>query len=67
MATKKTAPKRGPGRPPTSSPKDRLVGVRLDSELSAIVDEYMKRNGLDDAPSAIRHMIRQMREQELGR
>jgi hypothetical protein len=41
-----------------------LVGVRLDAELSDVVNAYQKRHNLDDAPSAIRHMIRRIRDQD---
>jgi uncharacterized protein (DUF4415 family) len=64
MAKKDASPKRGRGRPKTSTPKDRLVGVRLDAELSEVVNAYQKRHNLDDAPSAIRHMIRRIRDQD---
>ncbi len=64
MAMKKAPQKRGRGRPPTDTPKDRLIGLRLDAELSEVVNAYQKRHNLDDAPSAIRNMIRRIRDQE---
>lgn len=57
MSEKKKAAKRR-GRPPSANPKGRLVGVRLDDAMFAVVEAYQKRERLDDPPSAIRHMIR---------
>lgn len=62
MAAK--TPKNRGGRPKSPNPKTELVGVRLDGVLKSATETYRVKYFLDDAPSAIRHMMRRMLETE---
>jgi hypothetical protein len=62
MAKKPSAAKRG--RPKSANPKDQQIGLRLDDQLREGTEKYRVKNRLDDAPSAIRHMLRRVLDQD---
>lgn len=49
------------GRPPIENPKSERVTVRIDKELSNILDEYCKENDIDRA-EAIRRGIKRLKK-----
>lgn len=49
------------GRPPIDNPKSERVTVRINKELSSILDEYCKENDVDRA-EAIRRGIKRLKK-----